>query len=198
MATDAEKSRDWITTAGYILGFGIVAFIVFEVVGSFDTILKQAGAAATSATGAASNTVQSGAGIWNDFLGMLGFSSTDPTQIPGYKVGNWQILLSRGAGNPMSPGYTPADSSVITPGPTALTANYITPLDNEFSSWFNINTDKVLTLFQEMPSQDIVNLVWKYENEFNDTDMAAEIAQLGNDQFKDAIATVIMSKPISI
>ena len=198
MASEGDKTRDTITTVTYVVIIGVVGYLVYQVIGALSTIAKQGGAAVTSATGAASNTVQGASDIWNGFLGMLGFSQTDPTTIPGYQVGNWQKLMADPK-NPFSPAYVPAASSVINPGPTSVQNNYATPLYNVFDTMFNINTDQALNLFQQMPSRDIVNLAWNYIKILQGMDIAAdEIVKYGDPAFQDAVATVILNKPISV
>jgi hypothetical protein len=203
MPTDAEKTRDWTTTATYIVIAAVIGYLVYTIVGAISNITKQVGNAASSVATTASSVVQSGASAIDDFFSMLGFNQFDPTTIPGYATGNWQKLMAQ-PNNPFTAAYQPSSNSVINPGPTVVTNSYATPIYNSLYHWYTpVDVNTLLGTFNAIPSRDLFNLTWSYLNNGvtgTNFDMVNDpnygISTLSQ-AFQDALATIILNKPIS-
>lgn len=197
MAADkAESARDWAQAAIYLVIAGVAGYLIYTVVGAVQTIAKQTAAAVTSVTGAASNTVVGGATLWDNVLSFFGYNTIDTSTIPGYAVGNWNKMMNSGSDNPLSSAYVPQDSSVTNPGPTAVQNNYVTPLDAAFGTFATNAVANIVGIFQQIPTQDLVNLTYSYEKLLNGRDLALSIQNTGG-TLPDIIASIIMQKPIS-
>lgn len=199
MAATAEKATDWMIfgakALGLIAGIYAIYWIVDQVAstGGLKDLFKGVGDTAS----AAGTTLDLG-------LGALGFdfNNSDRT-FPGYAAGNWNKLMSS-AKNPFTASYKPVNPDAVTnPGPTAV-KRWSDALYNEMGQHakyivpgINPDFNKIITVYEQIPDLDNVNLVYKQSKDDNDFDLALDIngAMISfTDTFKDIIAGIILQK----